>query len=81
MTRVAVPLLLAFVALLVFIYVITDRRRTRAKELAVAHADQITALNVLVHDIQKLAREASDVDPSAALIDHMIQDYKTKELR
>lgn len=76
MIRAAVPILLGFVALLVFVYAITNRRRERAKALRQDIAER-DALLVL---IQKTARDSADIDPSAALIDQMIVDYRRKEI-
>lgn len=73
----AVPLLLGFIALLVFVYAVTNRRRVRARELR----DRITEQDALLVAIQKVARDASDIDPSATLIDQMVADYRRKEIQ
>ncbi len=78
MIRAAVPILLAFVALLVFVYAITSRRRKRIAKDAEDLLLQLGEQDELLASIQQIARDAADVDPSAALIDQIIKDFHRK---
>jgi hypothetical protein len=76
MARVAVPLLLAFIALLVLI----GTQRTRNQELLSSQRNRIGQYQELVDEIYDVAFDAADVDPSSELIIMRINDFKKKEL-
>jgi len=78
--RIAAVLLIGFIAVLVFFYAMSMRRERGKKALLAAQCEKIRQYQILTFKIQKIAREAADVDPSAALIDLTITDFKNKEL-
>jgi len=78
--RLATVLLMAFVAVLVFIGWLITTRRARRADLDAEQRARIKQYQELVNEIHEIAAGATDVDPSAALIDMRISDFR-KELR
>lgn len=77
----AVPLLIGFIALLVWLAWMADHRKKRHRATLQAQRAQLTAQEELLQRITKIAAKSSDVDPSAELILLEINDYaRTKEL-
>ena len=79
--RLAVTLVIGFVALLVFIYAMSARRGRRQNELLSSQRERILDYQVLLDEIHSVAKQAIDVDPSAALIDMTITKFKQREIR
>lgn len=80
MARVAIPLLLAFIALLVFAGWIVGTRRNRRETELNELRHEVTQYEALVEVVHNLAKDSLDIDPSAQLIDMTITKFK-KELR
>ena len=78
--RIAVVLLLAFVAALMFVAWLIETRRSRHRALLRAQREQIGQYQTLVDEVHSIARQSLTIDPSAALIDMTISSFKQKEL-
>lgn len=78
---IAVPLLLAFIALLVFIGWSMSTRQKRREEQLGQLTRELMRKDELLEEVYDIAFEAVDVDPSAELIIMRINDFRKKELR
>jgi hypothetical protein len=78
--RLAAVLLVGFIALLVFFYAMSSRRTHRKNELLSSQRERIGQYQNLMNSIEDIARPATDIDPSAALILMEINRFKQKEL-
>jgi len=80
--RAAIPLLIGFIAVLVFAGWMISTRRTRRQELLSSQHDRIGQYQELVNEIYDIAFDGADVDPSAELIIMKISDFnKKREIR
>jgi hypothetical protein len=78
--RLATVLLLAFVAMLVFIGWVVTTRRSRRANIEAEQRARIKQYQELVSEVADIASGATDVDPSAELIFMRISDFRKKEL-
>jgi len=78
-TRVAVPLLLAFIALLVFIGWSVSTRRARRSDLIARQRERISDHDALLYEIYDIAFDAADVDPSSELILMKISEFRRQK--
>lgn len=78
--RIAVVLLLAFVAVLLFVGWAIETRRARSRASLSRQRDRIGQYQALVDEVHSIARQSLAIDPSAALIDMTISSFKQKEL-
>jgi hypothetical protein len=78
--RLAAVLLVGFIALLVFFYAMSSSRTRRKNELLSSQRERIGQYQNLMNSIEDIARPATDIDPSAALILMEINRFKQKEL-
>lgn len=73
--RLALVLVLALAVVLVFVGWLVAQRQSANKELEARRRQELLAYDRLMAEIQSIARAASDVDPSAALIDSLITSF------
>ena len=78
---IAVPLLLAFIALLVFIGWSVSTRRKRREDSLKSVQHELAQSQAVLEEVFDIAFEAADVDPSAELIIMKINEFRKKELR
>lgn len=78
--RLAGLALVAFIAVLAFVGWMITTRRARTSGLIASQRRQIDAYHRILDEIHGIARGALDVDPSAALIDLTITQFKQKAL-
>lgn len=77
--RLAAVFVVGFIALLVFVYAVYATRSRRKNELLSSQRERIEQYQDLIGDIQTLAKEATDVDPSAELILMEIRKFKINQ--
>jgi hypothetical protein len=78
--RLALVIVIGLAVVLTFVVVMAQMRRARREELLSSQRYRIGQYQTLVNEIHDIARNALDVDPSAALIDIQITKFKQREL-